>query len=123
MYKNKAQLNAIARAYTEKGHRQIESELLKIYRTLTEAQQDAAEHGYKTIYTFYRHFIKTGKGGQTMNTYQRRKEQARQKAIAWQNDFGSKAHTGWDLVDAYAYFSKLGKRYGLTREFTENGII
>lgn len=61
--KNKAQLNAIARAYTEKGHRQIESELLKIYRTLTEAQQDAAEHGYKTIYTFYRHFIKTGKGG------------------------------------------------------------
>lgn len=68
-------------------------------------------------------FYQDGQRGQTMNTYQRRKEQARQKAIAWQNDFGSKAHTGWDLVDAYAYFAKLGKRYGLTREFAENGII
>ena len=70
---NKAQLNAIARSYTEKGHRQIESELLKIYRTLTEAQQDAAEHGYKTIYTFYRYFIKTGKGGVSLcEKYERR---------------------------------------------------
>lgn len=73
--------------------------------------------------TSCRYFIKTGKGGQTMNTYQRRKEQARQKAIAWQNDFGNKAHTGWDLVDAYAYFERLAQRFGLVREFRENGII
>lgn len=55
--------------------------------------------------------------------YEKGKENARREAITWQNDFAAKAHTEWDLVDACAYFEKLAQRFGLVREFRENGII
>ena len=55
--------------------------------------------------------------------YQKGKENARREAITWQNDFSGKALTEWELVDACAYFEKLAQRFGLVREFRENGII
>lgn len=55
--------------------------------------------------------------------YEKGKENARREAITWQNEFSAKAHTEWELVDAYAYFEKLAQRFGLVREFRENGII
>ena len=55
--------------------------------------------------------------------YEKGKENARREAITWQNDFSSNALTEWELVDAYAYFEKLAQRFGLVREFRENGII
>ena len=55
--------------------------------------------------------------------YQRRKEQARQAAQEWQTEFGNRTHSWAELADAAARFERLGKRYGLTREFKENGII
>lgn len=55
--------------------------------------------------------------------YERGKENARAEAMRWQNDFSAKAHTEWELVDAYAYFERLAQRFGLVREFRENGII
>ena len=59
--------------------------------------------------------------------YEMRKEAARTEAIMWQccdcieDQYLFMDQHGFD--DATAYFRKLGKRYGLIREFTENGIL
>ncbi len=56
-------------------------------------------------------------------TYQERKEKAREFAKNWQLDFANRNYCWWELVNWGTYFEKLGKRYGLTKEFRENGII
>ena len=58
-----------------------------------------------------------------MNEYQKRKNAAREKAIEWQADFGNHNYSYGELAEWSSYFEKLGKRYGLTEEFRENGII
>jgi len=58
-----------------------------------------------------------------MNKYQQGKEAARDKAIEWQWAFGDHNYSMGELMDFNEMFSKLAKRYGLTREFRENGII
>ncbi len=58
-----------------------------------------------------------------MNNYQKGKEKARQEAIKWQADF---CNHNYDMVECLRwlwYFEKLAKRYGLSAEFKENGII
>ena len=56
-----------------------------------------------------------------MTEYRKRKASARCKAIDWQAT--DAAHSWEELAEATAYFEKLGRRYGLLREFRENGII
>lgn len=55
--------------------------------------------------------------------YKKLKEKARQKAIEWQKEFSEKQIFYSELVEAQAYFEKQAKRYGLIKEFKENGII
>lgn len=57
-----------------------------------------------------------------MNKYQIEKEKARDKAIDWQSDFNNHNYSWGELAWYANYFEKLGKRYGLLREFRENGI-
>lgn len=57
-----------------------------------------------------------------MKTYQQRKEEAREKAIEWQYDFCNHNYSWGELAYWDNYFEKLGKRYGLLKEFRENGI-
>ena len=58
-----------------------------------------------------------------MNKYQKQKENARQKAIEYQNRFDSMVYS-WSEIAFYSdYFSRLAKRYGLIKEFRENAII
>lgn len=58
-----------------------------------------------------------------MNKYEQGKANARQQAIDWQNE-QSMQSMSWGEVAYYSdYFTKLGKRYGLLKEFKENGII
>lgn len=56
-------------------------------------------------------------------TYLQLKEEARQKAIDTQNEIAEKNLSWWDVAQLGDYFEKLGKRYGLLKEFRENGII
>lgn len=57
-----------------------------------------------------------------MSRYEKLKENARQKAIDWQMDFGNHDYP-WEEIVAYGnYFERLGRRYGLLAEFRENGI-
>lgn len=58
-----------------------------------------------------------------MSNYEQKKKEARQKAIDWQkeNEISRKSYS--QLINESAYFEKLGRRYGLLREFRENAIL
>ena len=58
-----------------------------------------------------------------MNKYQRAKQNARNKAVEWQSDFFNHDYSYGELAYYGEYFSRLARRYGLVREFKENGII
>lgn len=55
--------------------------------------------------------------------YQRAKEKARNEAIEWQLDFNNHNYSYEELACYGNYFERLAKRYGLVKEFKENGII
>lgn len=56
------------------------------------------------------------------NTYEAKKEIARQEAIDWQNDVANRNYSYGELCEFVMHFEKLGRRYGLLKEFRENGI-
>lgn len=56
-------------------------------------------------------------------TYLQLQEEARQKAIDWQMKVSEKPMYMSELAEWNEYFRKLGKRYGLLKEFRENAII
>lgn len=55
-------------------------------------------------------------------TYASNKAVARQEAIDWQNDLFRDNRSYKEMQEAAERFEKLGKRYGLLKEFRENGI-
>ena len=57
-----------------------------------------------------------------MNKYQENKEKARNKVIEWQLDVSNHNYSCSEFASWCDYFYKLGKRYGLLKEFKENGI-
>jgi hypothetical protein len=58
-----------------------------------------------------------------MNKYQQGKARAIEKAQEWQRD-ASKIELDWlTYANTVSYFEELAKRYGLVKEFKENGII
>ena len=56
-------------------------------------------------------------------SYIKGKEAARQRAIDWQNENMDSSYSYEGLAIVTNYFYKLGKRFGLLREFRENAII
>lgn len=56
-------------------------------------------------------------------TYQELKNKVREEAKAWQLDFVNNNYSYEEFFEAQLEFEKLAKRYGLTKEFKENGII
>ena len=57
-----------------------------------------------------------------MKTYQEIKERIRTKVIEWQATFEDHTCYESELAEAYNYFYRNGKKYGLLTEFRENGI-
>lgn len=55
--------------------------------------------------------------------YTKGKERARELAKRWQSEFGNASHSYAELATDAARFERLGRRFGLLREFRENGII
>ena len=62
-------------------------------------------------------------GRQTPTKYHIKKEEVRQEAIDWQIEFSQNDHYMSEYAYYNDYFYKLAKRYGLIKEFKENGII
>lgn len=58
-----------------------------------------------------------------MSRYQKSKEEVKQFAIDWQADFLNHNYSYSELAVFQDMFSRLGRKYGLLREFRENGII
>ena len=58
-----------------------------------------------------------------MKTYRELKEAAREQAIDFQLSHSDHSYSWGELVELTNHFEKLGKRYGLLKEFKENGII
>ena len=56
-------------------------------------------------------------------TYNGRKARARAIAQEWQRGQAETAQSYAELLRDQEYFLTLGKRYGLIKEFKENGII
>ena len=55
--------------------------------------------------------------------YQELKEKLRQEAVEWQNTM-SEFHLSYEeLTEMQRYFERMGKKFGLLKEFRENGII
>ena len=57
-----------------------------------------------------------------MKNYRILKESARDRAIEWQLSSADKCLSASELAYYGTYFAKLGKRFGLLKEFRENGI-
>lgn len=57
-----------------------------------------------------------------MTKYQKGKERARQLAIDYSNGEMSRPMSWGEAAEISAKFERLGRRYGLLREFHENGI-
>ena len=58
-----------------------------------------------------------------MKTYAERKEAARDEAIEWQYQASEENYSYGEYAFFADYFEKLGRRYGLLKEFRENGIL
>ena len=56
-------------------------------------------------------------------TYQQKKAEAIDEAIEWQNNFEKRNYSWGEIAFWGNHFEKLARRYGLIREFKENGII
>ena len=58
-----------------------------------------------------------------MSKYLIRKERARNLAITWQLNFENNNRSWGYCINWCNRFYKIGKKYGLLREFKENAII
>lgn len=58
-----------------------------------------------------------------MNTYRKNKEKVRNLAIKWQSEFGDHNYSWGELASFGNYFEKMGRRYGLIKEFKAECII
>lgn len=56
-------------------------------------------------------------------SYAEKKAEIRQEAIDWQAEFPETNYSYGEMAEWSDYFTKQGKRYGLLREFRDNGII
>lgn len=90
------------------------------YNTIEEARR-----GYRRAKAcnLYEEVFPIGNYETGAERYARRKEAARQKAIEWQARQADQALSYGEYAYFAEYFAKLASRYGLTREFRENGII
>lgn len=58
-----------------------------------------------------------------MSKYAQKKEQIREQAIEWQESWNDNCYSYGELAFYSDYFEKMGRRYGLLKEFQENAII
>lgn len=60
----------------------------------------------------------------THEKYLERQDKARQEAIEFQTDIAPNSNLSYaELLEWEAYFRRLARRLGLTKEFKENGVL
>lgn len=58
-----------------------------------------------------------------MNYYQKKKEELRQEAIEYKRQAIEQNFSWWDINDYLHDLEPRAKKYGLLKEFRENGVI
>ena len=58
-----------------------------------------------------------------MKTYKEKKSEAISEAIKWQYAFSDRVISYEELCEETEHFARLAKRYGLIREFKQEGVI
>lgn len=66
---------------------------------------------------------RTRKPRAMVKTFEQRKAEAREEALNWLFDFENHNYTYEEVAAWQDYFRAQGRTYGLTAEFSENGII
>lgn len=61
-------------------------------------------------------------GQRHMRTYQEKKSAAREEAAEWQEYIAQQSLSYEAFAIAQSHFERLGRHYGLLREFRENGV-
>jgi len=56
-------------------------------------------------------------------SYSQKKGRARAEAIAWQSEFDNHNYSWIEMAEFGSHFEKIGKRFGLLKEFRGSGII
>lgn len=85
-------------------------------------EQDAKKLAGEILHNF--NFLKKGyvfKNGLTLERAQD-KESARLCAVEWLEVTSEQRLSYYDMMNAYEYFEKIGRRFGLLKEFRENGF-
>lgn len=55
--------------------------------------------------------------------YQNKKQRIRNMAISWQQDISNNSYSYEEFILFQDMFKRLGRRFGLLKEFKENGIL
>ena len=89
-----------------------------------ESQTDIDSYYWEALgdIIYLHHFKSLYKAGKP-SKYQKGKEKTRNEAIEWQSDFATHNYSYGELAYFSDYFETKARRYGLLREFRENGII
>ena len=58
-----------------------------------------------------------------MNYYQKKKQELREEAIEHQRQVSEQNLSWWDIYDYLEHLETQAKKYGLIKEFRENGVI
>lgn len=79
--------------------------------------------GGERNFTYIIEDTKAPKEAKKPSTYQEHKQMARENAIAYQQYFADQNQSYEELVKHQEFFRKVGKRYGLIKEFKREGIL
>lgn len=79
--------------------------------------------GARTFEVLGKSAIWTSRPDKKMSAYQKRRFFLEEFAKQWQYDFSEMVYSWEDVINWGAFFEEYGKKYGLLREFRENGII
>lgn len=77
--------------------------------------EQTGENSFEVLHEIPRDIKKSG--------YQRKRFILKQFAIEWQYNFSGMRYSWEDVIFWGSFFEEYGKKYGLLREFRENGII
>ena len=93
----------------------------ELFRMIKDFQLDQVENNSFKIIDKAQYW--TAHPGRKLTAYEKGRAALRDFAQIWQGAFHMFNYSWGDLCGWYGFFEEYGKKYGLLREFRENGVI